>query len=153
MISPYRIIRPSGIAAQSSPGTSNADRQAREFGERLVKLMPAEVAGIYTGVRGVWLPNAPAAGDLLQLAVLKYWLPAGGLLLVIALRVWGTRRPGYGLGDVQWGALCISVAAYLVWIAALGDPVFGFTVDRRIPASLLIIGGVLAPMIYRGTEQ
>jgi hypothetical protein len=149
MSAPYRIVKRSTITAQADV----PDAKARDYTDRLIRLMPAEVAGIYTGVRGIWLPNDYSKADLLQLAVLKYWLPIGGLLLVVALRVWGSRRPGHGYADVQWWALAISAAAFLLWVAAMGDPLFGFTIDQRVPASLLIAFGALAPAFYQGTSQ
>ncbi len=135
MSAPYRIVRP----AVKKVATTTGD-QFKEYLERLMKLIPAEIIGLYLTVIGI-IPN--------RVGVVVW--AAFCLLAVIIIRVYGTADATTGVPP-DWRHVFISVLAYLVWTYSIGSGPFA-VFNLYVPwVATMLVSGVtfLAPYIYRG---
>jgi hypothetical protein len=136
MSAPYRIRRPALKKVAATKGD-----QFKEYLERLMKLIPAEVIGLYLTVIGV-IPNRIG---------MALW--AGFCLIaVLIIRIWGTADAA-AHEPPDWKHVFISVVAYLVWIYSSGSgPFAAFNLYVPWVGTVLVFGVTfLAPYIYRGS--
>lgn len=121
---------------------------AKDYLDRLIKLIPGEVVGLYLVGRGILegrYPVSAGAGGGLWLAWTLF-----GLLACIAVRAWATSSKSEGT-PVEWPAVIIAALSFLLWVYALGD-VYRFVHGLWDPtiASLLVLAWTFAvPLIYR----
>lgn len=142
---PFRIVRPAAIKAQGA--TLGAPLQ--EYLGRVIKLIPAEVVALYTSVRGV-IEGATAADASARAALL--WLPIIGVLLVIFVRAWGTRDASKAWSTVQWIAVIVAAISFIVWVIALGHPIWGVPLLAAwIGSVALFVWAFLVPYFYEGS--
>src|SRR4051812_24879943 len=105
MAYPFHIQKPATIAAHGgAPGSP-----FQEYIDRLVRLIPAEVLAAYHAARGIVVGVAPS--DPLAVKFLP-WLPVIGFVLVIFVRVWGTRARTGLWSTVQWLAVAIAAISF-----------------------------------------
>jgi len=137
MSAPYRIRR----SAMKKVAATKGD-QFKEYLERLMKLIPAEVIGLYLTVIGV-IPS--------RIGIVAW---AGFCLIaVLLIRIWGTADTA-AHEPPDWKHVFISVVAYLVWIYSIGSGPFA-TFNLYVPwVGTVLVSAVtfLAPYIYRGPE-
>jgi hypothetical protein len=141
MAAPFRIYRPSTkkVADDSSEGFKN-------YLERLIKLIPAEVMSLYLVGKGVI-----SSGNDAQTPI-GYWIfwTAFGLVAVFLVRMLGTADPKEGR-SAQFPAVIIACVSYLVWVYSMGDVFKLLDVYAPKVASLMVLGwSFLVPFFYKG---
>lgn len=151
---PYRIERPSPIRAQAAG--SAAEDKAAQYVERLARLVPAEVLGLYLTFRGLTAPP-PSGSEPGRDAFALAW-PVVCLVLVFLSRIWGSRPRGTplsrALSTAQWPVVVISTISFVLWVYATGDNFFHLTIeDPRWIGASVGVWTMLVPWLYRGTEQ
>jgi K+-sensing histidine kinase KdpD len=99
---------------------------------RILKLAPGEVIGLYLLGKGVADPSW-----------IGYWSIIC-VLLALVFRIWGTRS--------QIPSVLISVISFSIWVLALGDPLFTFTLDGRIASLTILVFTFVVPIFYHGTD-
>jgi hypothetical protein len=122
---PLRIRRASGAAGQPP---------ADSYMERLIKLVPSEVIGIFLTGKGY----------------AESWLGIWSLIclgLVCISRVWGTRDPGK---RTQWIGVLVSIISFVVWIYAIGAHIINITIPQNISYIAVLIWTFIVPYVYKG---
>ena len=136
MTAPFRIHRQeegakSGASKEGARGSSGAgDQDFRSYLDRLMKMIPAEVVGLYVVGSG-FIP----AGEVKVLAI---W-SAVCLIGVVAIRRYGTADPANGMPP-QWGPVVISSIAFVIWVYSLGGPFEPLNLHVPYIGSLLVLG-------------
>lgn len=124
---------------------SNAPISA--YMDRIVKLIPAEVLGVYLTISG--FAKAGADPGVVSDPFLAWW-PVVCLLLVIGSRIWGTQGET-GSQSIQWVGVLVAAVSFLIWVYAMGDSVLGFTLpDDRIAPAAVAVWTFVVPWFYRG---
>jgi hypothetical protein len=138
MASVFRIYKPGQLMAQGAEG---GDSPAAYMG-RLIRLIPAEVLAVYQTLYGILKqPPSPMLG----------WLPVLGILLVILVRVWGTRSESGSWKSVQWLNVFISVVSFIIWVLVSGHSILGLVLpDLRIGSALMVVWVFVIPYFYKG---
>ena len=137
MATVFRLHRPGKLVAQGA----EADDLAAYMG-RLIRLIPAEVLGVYQTLYGIF---AFPPSRLLQ------WLPVLGFALVILVRSWGTRDASGNWASIQWFAVGISAVSFLIWVLVSGHSILGFVLpDMRIGSALMVVWVFALPYFYKG---
>jgi hypothetical protein len=109
--------------------------------ERLLKLIPAEVVGLYLIGVGI-IPSGVRIG-------LAAWA-AACLALVVLVRAGATRDPGASLGP-QWAAVVVAAVSFVVWVYALGGPFAAYHIAIPWVGSLaVLVWTFVVPYFYRG---
>jgi hypothetical protein len=136
MAAPYRITRPAVVAVATT-----ASDALKQYLERLLKLIPAEVVTLY--LFGVGLIPATRGVLLICWAVFC-------LLAVVLVRAYGTADGPRGVPP-QWGAVGLSCVAFVIWVYTLGGPFKTYDLHDPIVGSLLVAGFTfVVPYLYRG---
>jgi hypothetical protein len=148
MAYPFRIEKPAAIGADTDAGG--------EFGQymsRLIKLIPAEVLGIYLAVRGFWVspPGQTAADHDSVGEIVLGWLPIVGVVLVMLSRTVGTRNATGSWASVQPIGVLIAAVSFVIWVFASGHSILGWQPpDPRIAPSAVILWIYIVPYFYKG---
>lgn len=118
-------------------------KTADDYIQRLLKLIPSEIVGIYLiGRQTAIEQNA------------NPWWALICLVLVIFFRAWTTapdvqNQPIYK--GIQWLAVFASTLSFIIWVHAMGDVVLGLSFFKEWMASLAtLVWGVVAPTIITG---
>jgi hypothetical protein len=126
--------------------TKNAD----EYLDRLLKLIPSDVVGIY--LIGRQISDAQNA---------THWWAFICLALVIVIRIIATRESKNpsknnnqglnSLSGIQWPTVFISSFSFIIWVYTLGDYLPWLNFIPSWTASLaLLVWTVLVPYLYKG---
>jgi hypothetical protein len=109
---------------------------------RLIRLIPAEVLAVYQTLYGLLAePPSPMLG----------WLPILGIVLIILVRVWGTRDESGSFKTVQWLSVVISIVSFVIWVLVSRHPILGYVLpDLRFGSALMVIFVFIVPFFYRG---
>lgn len=122
-----------------------------DYVQKVLKLIPVEVIGIYLVGRGV-APDAQAqAGWALMCFVLVFVVRAF-LTRGDAPEARGALATSWAeLGSVQWGAVSVAAVSFIVWVKASGEP-FAYLEDFPHWASVLalLVWSLLAPEFVKG---
>ena len=146
---PFRIERPSEINAQAT----GPDAAFSDYMDRLIRLVPAEILGLYLTIRGIWIPDDDPTkpSDIFKHGFLKWW-PLSCLFLLLISRSWGTRAANGSWQTIQFIPVAIAAVSFCVWVYAIGDPVlFGWRLDPKAAATSVVIWVFLVPIIYKGS--
>lgn len=155
---PFRIERPAEIRADALAGAGGTP-DAQAYMDRLIKLVPAEIIGIYLTVRGFWLagptpasattgvPSTAGAGP----AFLNWW-PLVCVFLLVLTRTWGTRNSSGSWRTIQPIPVILATVSFLVWVYAIGDAMFGLKPDPRLVSTAVVLWVFLVPVFYKGSE-
>lgn len=148
MAYPFRIEAPSPIRANAAE--SQAPFQA--YMDRLIKLIPAEIIGVYLTVRGFWMDGTPVATTpgSVSSTFLGFW-PVVCVVLLWVTRGWGTRAPDGSWKSVQIVPIALATVSFLIWIYAIGDAVFGVKPDPRLISTAVVVWVFLVPVFYKGS--
>lgn len=135
MSAPFRIVR--GVRG---PGTSEG---FKEYLERLLKLIPAEVVGLYLIGNG-FIPQEQAVGSAVWASIC--------FVLVIIVRIFGTAD-----GPAKpWQPIpvFVSAMAFIIWVYSMGGPFQKFNLYVPFIGSLaVLLWSFLIPYIYKGEKS
>lgn len=145
MSAPFRIRTPRsgpvGFTASDDPGETTAEDPLRNYLDRLIRMIPTEVVGLYLVGNGV-IPTEERAARL-------GW-PVVCLAGLIALRAWGSRDPAQS-EPVQWTSVLISAIAFVIWIYTLGGPFELLGWHKPYLGSLMVlVWTFFVPIFYKG---
>jgi hypothetical protein len=133
-VAPFRIRKPEPRGPQLVGAGAAADNLKSWMG-RLITLVPSEVVAVYLAGRGY----------------VATWLGVWGLvcfILVVAVRIWGTREPSKG---PQWITVLVSAVSYVVWVYAIGGRILEFTLpDPGVASAAVLVWTVVVPIFYKG---
>src|SRR5262249_3173130 len=137
-MSPFRIRPPSRLKGVAAGGGDDF----RPYLDRLLKMIPGEVVGLYL-VGGGFIPeNAPT--------VLTVWTLIC-VIGVIAIRAYGTTDPAEAKPP-QWPAVIIATVAFAIWVYTLGGPFKAYNLHVPYIGSLLVLAWTFfVPIVYRGS--
>lgn len=138
MSAPFRIRHPHAGMQE----VSITSEPLREYFERLIKMIPAEVVGLYMVGSGMIPNQRPYA--------LAIWTVIC-LVGVVAIRAWGTSDTKEQLPP-QWTAVLISAVSFLIWVYSLGGPFAAYGLAEPYIGSLLILAWTFfVPIFYKGS--
>ncbi|GAB2179143.1 hypothetical protein [Dongia sp. agr-C8] len=153
-----RIGSSSNIFAAAAGGGTPPDI-GKQYLDRLVKLIPSEVIGLYLAGKSIIQakydpkqPIDPAGQES------SYWIgwTAACFLAVIFVRWWATRDPDpANPKPAQKGAIAIAAISFLCWIYTLGDLFGRVWTDLSSPvlgALLVLVWTFLVPFFYKGDD-
>jgi len=144
------------LTMDAKKGEGPAPDIGKEYIDRLVKLIPSEVVGLYIAGKGVIqakfdpaITPPPAGEDW-------YWIgwTLVCFLAVILSRAWATRDPETGTPP-QWGAVAIAALSFVFWIYTLGDIFSRVTPHYWSPVIgtlTVMVWTFLVPFFYKGDE-
>jgi hypothetical protein len=140
MAAPFRITRePAGTRRA---GAAQGETDARPYLDRLMKMIPGEVIGLYLVGAGFIPPGQNIA--LVAWAVVC-------LIAVFVVRAYGTADPAKGLSP-QWISVAISAVAFVIWLYSLGGPFAAYGLHVPFVGSLLVLAWTFfVPIFYKGT--
>jgi hypothetical protein len=140
MSAPFRIDRQHSLGFSEQGASATADFKA--YLDRLMKLIPSEVVGLYLIGEGM-IPSAERIGLVIWSVVC--------LVAVFCVRAFGTRDKDSGK-SVQWAAVAITCVSFVIWLYCIGGPFQKFP-GVRVPyiGSLLVLAWTFfVPLFYKG---
>jgi hypothetical protein len=144
MAAVYRLSR-SAPASDAGIAVARAGMLAdfQSYLDRLIKMIPAEVIGLYLVGSGI-IP----AGQKIALIV---WT-AVCLIAVVVIRIYGTYDPTKK-HPIDWLHVLISAVAFLIWIYTIGGPfaAYGLTVSW-VGSLLVLVWTFFVPLFYHGAD-
>jgi len=112
MPAPYRIVNPDvGVKAAAAPA---APEDLSSYLDRLMKMVPTEVIGLYLVGSGIIPHDQPV--------VLTIWALIC-LVGVVAIRAWGT-ADATANQPTDWTHVAISAVAFIIWLFTMGGGPF-----------------------------
>lgn len=156
-----RSHRENAIEAETTAASGGTSPDsAKQYIERVVKLIPSEVVGVYlvgkAGIQARFTDKADHSQDMFSEGT--YWIgwTAFCLLAVIAIRSWATSDK---VTPVEKPAVAIAAISFLIWVYSFGDA-FKFISVRNhslwdsLLAMLLVFAWTLAvPFFYREKDS
>ncbi len=127
---------------QGAAGAGGSASGFQMYLDRLIKLIPAEVVGLYlVGVGAI-----PAGQDVGSAA----WTGIC-FLVVILVRALATRDPARDLGP-QWVAVAVSAVAFAIWAYTMGGPFVTYHLYVGwIGALAVLLWTFGVPYFYKGS--
>ncbi len=139
MTAPFRIEQPE-LRVQAG----QADEVFRQYLGRLLKMIPAEAVGLYTIGSG-FIPEDQALGSAIWTSLC--------FLLVIAIRIYGTKDPAQGK-PAQPVAVAIAAVAFVIWVYSLGGPFAKYHLYIPYIGSLAVLfWSFVIPIFYKGSTE
>jgi hypothetical protein len=149
MLAPLRIRRlniPAIGGGQPDP--------LKDYTDRLIKLVPAEIVGLYMAGKVAINDRYPIggpkpAGALLSESAAWIGWTLFCLIALVLIRRWATSDKQANIPP-EWEAIGLVVISYFIWLYSLGD-VFArvFLIWDPLIASLLVLGWTfLVPLLY-----
>ena len=138
MAAPYRIRRPQvGLTKAAA-----VDHEGfKLYLDRLMKLIPAEVVGLYLIGAG-FIPEG-------QSVALVVWACVG-LAGVVVVRAYGTADAASAL-PTDWVHVAISCVAYAIWVYTLGGPFAAYHLYLPWVGSVMVlVWTFFSPYVYKG---
>jgi hypothetical protein len=149
MPAPYRIVNPNvGVKDVAAPA---AQADYSSYLDRLMKMVPTEVIGLYLVGSGIIPSSDPVVLTLWSLLC---------LVGVVAMRVWGTTDAAANQAT-DWMHVAISAVAFIIWLLSLGGGPFATggvfaAAHEQTPylGSLLVLAWTFfVPIFYKGTTS
>ena len=146
MPAPYRIVNPDvGVKEVAAPA---AQTDYSSYLDRLMKMVPTEVIGLYLVGSGVIPHDQPLVVTLWALIC---------LVGVVIMRVWGTTDAATNQ-PTDWVHVAISAVAFIIWLLTLGGGPFATggvfaAAHEQAPyfGSLLVLAWTFfVPIFYKG---
>ncbi len=151
MAAPYRIVNPDvGVKDVAAPA---AGANYSSYLDRLMKMVPTEVIGLYLVGSGIIPSSDPLVLTLWSLIC---------LVGVVAMRVWGTTDPAANPPQpTDWVHVGISAVAFVIWLLSLGGGPFATggvfaAAHEQAPyfGSLLVLAWTFfVPIFYKGAAS
>ena len=148
---------PSGSRAESGTAGSGAAEDGDSWASRIAKLIPAEALGFY-GAAAAFLQTGGGdgtdggtgggTGDTTQL-----WFVAALTVVLIVMVRWVATKGADGKPQVP--AIAIAVASFVVWLAAIGQPLSPIDLGgyAKLATVFAMFWGIAVPLIYRGDQS
>jgi len=132
MSAPFRIHKqPAGGVVPTAGPTEPGDM----YMERLVKLVPSEVIGVFLAGKGY----------------AESWIGIWAVIclaLVLISRIWGTYQKGK---PIQWIGVAVSFVSFAIWIYAIGAHILNFVLpDNGIAYIAVLVWTFVVPYFYNG---
>ena len=141
MSAPFRIKRPD---VKLRTGASKQREEINSYLERLLKMIPAEVIGLYLVGSGVIPPGQSVA--LLVWSIIC-------LVGVVVVRAYGTADHEQGK-PTDWTHVAISSVSFCIWVYNLGGPFAAFGIYQPFIGSLLVLTWTFfVPLFYKGPPE
>jgi hypothetical protein len=135
------LVGAGGGAAVGAAAATNAG-DLNFYVEKLLKMIPSEVIGLYLVGSGV-IPAKSPPEVLLVWSIVCF-------VIAILFRAMGTRDAARNKGP-QWGVVAVSAAAYVIWLYSLGGSFkdyLGNLYQPYVGSLLVLLWTVLVPMFY-----
>lgn len=138
MAGPFRISKARVVKAAAAGGPD-----LQEYLQRLMKMIPADVVGLY--LVGAGLINAQAAG------LLAFWTGVCAVGVIVE-RAWGSKDPASGAHPgPDWILVLISTIAFLIWVYDVGGAFAAYGIPNRPYGALAVLGWTFfVPYFYKG---
>jgi len=149
MAAPYRIMRSGAVRRNAVPdhpvaAAEPGSTELQGYLERLMKMIPAEVIGLYLVGSGI-IPT----GQSLALTIWTAVCLAG----VIFLRAYGTADPAANKAP-DWAHVIISSISFLIWVYSIGGFFAAYGVAVPYIGSLLVLAWTFfVPIFYKGPAE
>ena len=115
----------------------------KQYLERLLKMIPGEVVGLYTIGNG-FIPQQNALG-------LSLW-SGFCFVMVWVVRIYGTRDPQQNKG-AQPVPVLVAAVAFVIWIYSLGGPFAKYNIYYPSVGSLaVLVWSFIIPIFYKGDD-
>jgi hypothetical protein len=139
MSAPFRIERPAVRDAERS-----TNEAFKDYLDRLLKMIPGEVVGLYMIGAG-FIPKENPNWLILWSAFC--------LILVFVVRIFGTADPKEDKKP-QPVPVVVAAGAFVVWLYWLGGPFLSLGFHKPFIASLLVLlWSFVIPFFYKGPEE
>jgi hypothetical protein len=111
--------------------------------QRLIQLIPAELVALYLAFHAASDPNGS----------FHWWWPIICLVLVVVVRIFGTRNPTGAFWSFQPIAVAVAAISFVLWIYAIGDKIAGvtFTAEPIWISAMIAIWTIVVPYFYKGS--
>ena len=144
MAAPLRITRPPLVKAALRKGRAAQDKPTpiQSYMERLVKLIPAEVVGLYLVGQGV-IP-------LTEKVSLVVWsIVCLGLVVLVRAQATGDRANNIA---PQWIAVGVSAISFVIWVYNMPGPFQAYQLFIPFVGSLaVLVWTFVVPYFYKGS--
>jgi hypothetical protein len=144
MAAPLRITRPPVVKAAVRKGGTAREKATpiQSYMERLVKLIPAEVVGLYLVGQGIIPPNE-------KVAIVVWSIVCLGLVVLVRAKTTGDRANSI---SPQWGAIAVSTISFIIWVYTMPGPCQAFHVAVPYLGSLaVLVWTFVVPFLYQGS--
>jgi hypothetical protein len=110
--------------------------------ERLVKLIPAEVVGLYLVGQGIIPPNE-------KVAIVVWSIVCLALVILVRAKVTGDRANNL---SPQWIAVGVSAISFVIWVYTMPGPFQVYHVAIPYLGSLaVLVWTFIVPFLYQGS--
>jgi hypothetical protein len=138
MSAPFRIRR---LDTGAVPVALREEEDFKFYLDRLLKMIPGEVVGLYLVGSGFIPKDQPIVLTVWALVCL-----AG----VVLIRAYGTADPKHN-EPPDWIHVAISTVAFIIWVYTLGGPFAAINLYIPYVGSLLVLAWTFfVPIFYKG---
>ncbi len=144
MAAPLRITRPPVVKAAMRKGGPAQEKptQIQSYMERLVKLIPAEIIGLYLVGQGI-IPPAE------KVALVVWSIICLGLVVLVRAKATGDRANSI---SPQWSAVAVSTISFVIWVYNMPGPFQAFNLAVPFVGSLaVLVWTFIVPFLYQGS--
>ena len=144
MAAPLRITRPPVVKAAMRKGGTAQEKPTpiQSYMERLVKLIPAEVIGLYLVGQGIVPPAEKVALAVWSIICL-------GLVVLVRAKTTGDRANSI---SPQWSAVAVSTISFVIWVYNMPGPFQAYQVAIPFVGSLaVLVWTFIVPFLYQGS--
>jgi hypothetical protein len=154
MSAPLRIYPHANLEEHLGPEGEPASNDLKKYTDRLVRLVPAEIVGLYlagrTAITSKFVTGvAPDRNAILTERTSWLLWSIICLVLVFFVRCWATSDSARKVPP-EWGAVGIAIVSFVVWVYSFGD-VFrvAFNIWDPLLATFLVLGWTfIVPAFY-----
>jgi len=114
----------------------------QSYMERLVKLIPAEVVGLYLVGQGIIPPDQ-------KIAIVVWSIVCLGLVVLVRAKTTGDRTNSI---SPQWGAIAVSTISFIIWVYTIPGPFQAYQLAIPYLGSLaVLVWTFVVPFLYQGS--
>lgn len=154
MSAPLRIYPHPNLEVHLGPDEEPASNELKKYTDRLVRLVPAEIVGLYlagrTAITSKFAPGtAPDPNAILTERTAWLLWSFICVVLVFFVRRWATSDKARNVPP-EWGAVAIALVSFVIWVYSFGD-VFrvAFNIWDPLLATFLVLGWTfIVPAFY-----
>lgn len=143
MAAVYRLKPAQAGDAETAIARIGMPADIQSYLDRLLKMIPAEVIGLYLVGSGI-IPTG-------QKIALVIWAVVC-LIAVVVVRTYGTYDPTKK-NPIDWVHVAISSVAFLIWVYTIGGPFSAYNLTIPWVGSLLVlVWTFFVPIFYKGAD-